>query len=61
MSSHITARVTRPIIATAIAAICFGTVTVPVLAATTAPAVASAAPHTTIGQVTPNCCDNPWP
>ena len=59
MSSHITARVTRPIIATAFAAVCFGTVAVPVFATTTAPAVASAAAPTTISQVIPN--DNPWP
>ena len=59
MSSHITARAAKPFIATAIAAVCFGTVAVPVFAATTAPAVASAAAPTTITKLVPN--DSQWP
>ncbi len=59
MSSHITARATKPFIATAIAAVCFGTVAVPVFAATSAPAVASAAAPTTIVKVSPD--NNQWP
>ena len=59
MSSHITARATKPVIATAIAAVCFGTVAVPVFAATSAPAVASAAAHTSVTKIVPN--DSQWP
>lgn len=57
MRNYIAARAAKPIISTAIAAVCFGSVAVPYFAATTA--AASAAPHATIVQVVPQ--DNPWP
>lgn len=59
MKTYITTHAAKTVIATAIAAVCFGSVAVPYFAATTAPAVASAAPHTTIGKIVPN--DTPWP
>lgn len=59
MKNYIAARAAKPVIATVIAAVCFGSVAVPYFATTAAPAVASAAAHTTIGKVVPN--DNPWP
>jgi hypothetical protein len=42
MTRHINLRAIRPVIVTAMAAICFGTVTVPYLASATAPASAGA-------------------
>jgi hypothetical protein len=58
MSSHITARVTRSVIATAAVAICCGTVTIPCIAMATGPAVAVAVASPTSGTVHPD--DNPW-
>ncbi len=57
MRNHIAAHAAKPVIATVITAVCFGSVAVPYFAAATAPA--SAATHTTIVKVVPD--DNPWP
>jgi hypothetical protein len=55
----IAARAAKPATVTVIAAVCLGAGPASYFAATTAPAVASAAAHTTIGKVVPR--DNPWP
>jgi hypothetical protein len=57
MKNHIAARAAKSVIATVIAAVCFGSVAVSYYAATPAPA--TAATHTTIVKVVPR--DNPWP
>jgi hypothetical protein len=56
---NIAARAAKPATVTVIAALCLGAGAAPYFAATTAPAVASAAAHTTIGKVVRG--DNPWP
>lgn len=58
MRNYITAHAAKPVIAAVITAVCFGSVAVPSFAAATAPAVASAAAHTTNSTVVPN--DTGW-
>jgi hypothetical protein len=62
MSSHITARASRIVVSTAIAAMCLGGAAVPFLATATAPAAATVALGTPLPQPHPPTTPdgNPW-